>query len=998
MSNHQLGKWAVIDIETTGLDPDYDGIIDVGYLQFEGTTLIKNYESLVRYEKPISKFITKLTGISEEQIRRAPPMHKVEPDLQELYGHHLLAHNSEFEEKFLSPIFKKVQSNLSSLDRERQESFRESYEDSLDLLSLIFPYVSSLKLEHFIREWGIREVELHRGMADAMDLLKVVLVAASLVKRDPELSMAMSDLTLRLQLDRWVFQFLKLEMNELKMISESLKFDLLAHVEIAENSSLNTLRFALQGAAKIFEEQSKNPPAKIFPLTFSGENIKNILSDEEKLKTFFPNYQKRQSQIDLSLKTGQAFKNSIHTLVQAPTGTGKTFGYMIPAFLFSMAEKEQVLISTGTKTLQAQAYGKDVPKVREMLGLTDDELKVRMLIGSSNHLCELLYREEERELSLFSSQEFEARFTWAYFSMVFFYNQRLPLDQAITRLSLPFMLVKKNPFFKSFLQDISVDFRSCTGNLCPFKKNCTYFQGLKEAKDAHVIIGNHALMFHWPKVGNRPKYIVVDEAHKIEEEGTEAFVSSVSDDLLRSALQFLTNSQGFGALFYLLSSREKERGESTPVIQSIRTFLEDAALRLKDQMDPLPEILESYFKKSPRYSEQYWNELPFIQRELHHDQLAISILNYMESISYIINGVVKFLEPHLSPFDMNSLNGEGELIAYTKVEKVYSQLMDLNSALTLLLSKPTTNEEAFSHARSMKYHESEGYLFATYPIDIGKVLHDELLIPSSSVVYTSATLANATGLQGSRGIEWALGHTYLKPERRFKSGFYLPQCFDYKNHTKVFLCDDVPPLYDGKFLDTVLTPTMELVKNLNGRSLFLFSAKTRFESAREILLKEFEGKIPIFIQGMGNDVVADFKKSESGILLGMESFGEGIDIPGEALLFVFIDKIPDLRQDLIIEERRKFFESHIGNEFSDYYLAHRTRSLHQKLGRLIRTENDYGGVIVVDSRVKGWKGKTMEKLLAQMEPYDVKREGLSKACHSILEFVRSKGLQSVSME
>jgi ATP-dependent DNA helicase DinG len=155
--------------------------------------------------------------------------------------------------------------------------------------------------------------------------------------------------------------------------------------------------------------------------------------------------------------------------------------------------------------------------------------------------------------------------------------------------------------------------------------------------------------------------------------------------------------------------------------------------------------------------------------------------------------------------------------------------------------------------------------------------------------------------------------------------------------------------------------------------------------------------MPLFIQGMGTNVVEDFKRSGAGILLGMESFGEGIDIPGEALQFVFIDKIPDLRMDLVINERRNFYEANLGNEFTDYYLAHRTRSLHQKLGRLIRTESDFGGVIIVDNRVKSWKGKTMEKLVKLMEPYSLLRSPIEEACHEIEEFILSQKAGSGSI-
>jgi ATP-dependent DNA helicase DinG len=160
-----------------------------------------------------------------------------------------------------------------------------------------------------------------------------------------------------------------------------------------------------------------------------------------------------------------------------------------------------------------------------------------------------------------------------------------------------------------------------------------------------------------------------------------------------------------------------------------------------------------------------------------------------------------------------------------------------------------------------------------------------------------------------------------------------------------------------------------------------------------MLIEEFDGEIPLFIQGMGIGVVEEFKKSPNGILLGLEAFGEGIDIPGDNLVFVFIDKIPDLRMDLVIDERRHFFERTFGNEFSDYYLAHRATSLHQKLGRLLRTENDRGGAIIVDSRIKFWKGKTIEKFFKLMRPYSIKKTSLIPACDEISQFILHASLK-----
>jgi ATP-dependent DNA helicase DinG len=133
--------------------------------------------------------------------------------------------------------------------------------------------------------------------------------------------------------------------------------------------------------------------------------------------------------------------------------------------------------------------------------------------------------------------------------------------------------------------------------------------------------------------------------------------------------------------------------------------------------------------------------------------------------------------------------------------------------------------------------------------------------------------------------------------------------------------------------------------------------------------------------------VEDFKKAQNGILIGMESFGEGIDIPGDLLEFIYIDKVPDLRQDLVIQKRRDFYDANFGNEFNDYFLAHRTRALHQKLGRLIRRESDKGCIIVTDSRLARWKGRTLETFKDMMKPYKLNVTTMDEACNKTREFL-----------
>jgi len=961
---HRLGKWAVLDIETTGADPVYDQVIDLGFLEFDGLKLVRKYSSLVYFEGELSSFIQKLTGITSKMLHKAPSFKEVEGVLQELYGYKLIAHNSEFEESFLKKSFDKINDG----------EVREEFVDTLYFLGLLFPEYSTLKLEHFIKEWNIRETEVHRGFEDSLDLLKVILVAVAVTRKDKAFYQFVKMQMLSRKIEGfWLLEFLNLSDDELQELANSIDFNLDEKAKLVSEKLF-----------KIRHHENFKPVKREcnFSLEFSGNNIKNIFNAEEKIRTMFKSYKARASQIEMAMRVGQSFKNNVHALIQAPTGTGKTFGYLIPSVLFSLEEKKPVLVSTGTKTLQHQAFLKDVPSVMEFLGLNEDEVKIKMLVGSSNHLCESLYRQEEQENTLLNnSQEFADVFTSFYLDVLFFHNQRVTSENKVLRDDIPYVLKMKIKRLFEREKEVAVDFRSCSGSQCPLKNNCSYIQGLREAKEANVIIGNHSLMFTWPKGMPRPAHIVVDEAHKIEEEATKSFSIEVEEKLLKNFVSSIGHLQGVGSLFYLLAQTEEQSGDSSEVIKTIREESLKTYQMLQDHLTPLADAMSLYFKKMPKYTENYWNELPMLSRETHSDSFALKILSHLESISYIFTTYTNILLPYAGRFDVKNLKSENEILAFTRFESYFSQVSDYAHAFELLLN-PSKN-----YCRSLKFLESDGYLLTSAPINIGEIVKDQLLSISQSVVFTSATLANGSGDTGTKGVEWATGYSYIAPERRFKSGFYLPATYDYKNKTKVFLCDDVPPLYDAKFVSTILKSITPLIYELNGRTLLLFSAKSRFEEAREILLKEFEGKIPLFIQGMGTNVVEDYKKSDSGILIGMESFGEGIDIPGDNLQFIFIDKIPDLRMDLVINERRNFFEANIGNEFTDYYLSHRTRSLHQKLGRLLRTESDYGGILIVDSRIKQWKGKTMEKMVKLMEPYHLMRTDIKSAVKEIENFI-----------
>lgn len=323
------------------------------------------------------------------------------------------------------------------------------------------------------------------------------------------------------------------------------------------------------------------------------------------------------------------------------------------------------------------------------------------------------------------------------------------------------------------------------------------------------------------------------------------------------------------------------------------------------------------------------------------------------------------------------------LTAWSSFERLFSQVENAYTVTQIL------REDKKDLVSSIKYHEEYGYEFNIAPINVGEILFENVIKDSESCIFTSATLANSDGSRGMASVEWMTGYRYIDAERRFQSAMFLDNDFDYKENVKVFLATNVPQIYSKDYVESVLKDLSPLIKEIEGRTLLLFSARTRFEKAIEFLLDKFDNEIPLFIQGMGQSVVEDFKQADRGLLIGMESFGEGIDVPGDKLKLVYIDKVPDLRRELIIDERRDFYAREFGNEFVDYFLSHRTRSLHQKLGRLMRRTTDSGAVIITDPRISRWKRGTLDTFNQMMLPYHLEYKNLNEACSEARDFIKT---------
>ncbi len=940
----ELGKWSLLDIETTGINSETDEIIDLGYLSFDGTKLVKKYSSLVWTDKQITPFITHLTGITADMVKNAPKLEKVEESLYELQDHICIAHNAAFESSFLEYTLEDLDINF------KQSPMRRSFIDSMFYLILLHPGRSRFNLESFIIDYNIADVEIHRGYEDSRDLLKVLLAATFKVKKDKVLNNVIEKKISEIP-NFWFKNFYHLSFEQLKEIASQIEFDL-ESVQEKNQILVNSPR-------------KKN-------IKFSGEEISNVFQDEESVQETLPGYKHREQQEQMALKIGQSFSNGIHSMVQAPTGTGKTLGYLVPSLLFAKDKNKKVLISTGTKLLQSQLIEKDLNVAQSILGSNS---KVTKLIGTQNHYCRAKFEHSKGpQGDLFSSQNFEEKFLEAFYEIMFHSNASRSYEEMITAEDRPGILSRMMDGFQDYEKELKLDFKTCIGAKCPYIKDCSYFIGHDEAKKADVIIGNHALTFLWPSSIDRPEYIIFDEAHKIEETATDAF--SIVLDLNRLANFFKTSdgvSSNIGALFYLIEFTEKNVD-----IPKLKKDFQNIFNEVRNHLSGLKLIIEKIVKETSRYTDEYWNEVAFRKEG---NSLEVSLANELASLGAYIEAMHTLVKPHIDDFEDRNFEDMHAITAWSYVKALGVQIEEFWSTLGTFLGDDP------EYCRSIFYHNDYGIELKAIPINIGATVHEKVIENTNSVVFTSATLGSMDGKKGHLNAEWLTGYHFCESQKRFKSGLFLDPVFDYKNNAKVFLTSDHPPIYQNEYVESILEKVIPILKKLKGRSLLLFSSYKRFELAREILLMKLGNELEVFFQGKNKKIIEDFKKSKHAVLVGLESFGEGIDIPGESLSFVYIDKIPDQHRSLVVESRKQFFDQNLGNSFSEYFMATRARKLTQKLGRLIRTPNDKGVILITDPRVGRWKSRTIKQFCEYLSPYQIQSTTLDEATKAIRESI-----------
>ena len=632
------------------------------------------------------------------------------------------------------------------------------------------------------------------------------------------------------------------------------------------------------------------------PASRLAAGVRDALSAEAALAARIPGFVARPAQQRLAMAIADTFEHRDVLLAEAGTGTGKTFAYLVPALLSGM----KTIVSTGTHALQDQLYLRDLPRVRDALGTG---LKTALLKGRSNYLCRYRMEQAKGEPHLLKGA-FASRELAAQFQRVVAWSGRTRMGDLSELDALP----EDSPL----LPQVTSTADNCLGSECPFWGECFVVQARQRAQSADLVVVNHHLL-------------LADLALKQEGfgeilPGAQAFGVDEAHQLPELAAQFF--GEGLGARPLVELARDvvgecKDVPGALASVQAPAFALEQAARSLRAAMDGLPVRGTA------------WRALD-----------EVDIEPAFATLSAALHGMVEALAPlrEAAPgFDAAHLRARDQLSRLRRW---------LGEQAADAADGDDDDDAGFDRtggAMSVHWYEltPKGFRLQRTPLDVSGPLRTHREQSRAAWVFTSATLA----------VAGRFDHVAQRLGIEHAAELIEPSPFDWDRQALCYLPPRMPEPAAREFGAAVLEAVRPVLEASAGRAFLLFASHRALRDAAEALR---DGPWPLFVQGSEprHVLLQRFRESGSGVLLGTASFREGVDVAGDALSVVVIDKLPFAApDDPVFEARLDAIRRAGGNPFRDEQLPQAVIALKQGAGRLIRTETDRGVLVLCDPRL-----------------------------------------------
>jgi len=922
--------YVALDLETTGLDPERDAIMEVGAVRFrvsldDGTIRARvqdTWSSLINPGRPIPIQIQQLTGIQQEEVNRAPRFAQVTGELRRFVGRHpVVGHSVSFDLSFL---------------HSHDLSLSNPVVDTFELAGILMPHAARYSLTKLGEALDLPNLCSHRALDDALatkDLFVALLQHAS--------GLPIAVLQELNRLAERVDWSLKEVFRDLERGLTRTAFrggigqQLAAQLDTRDDMLGPLFAIEQEEAAWLGEDRphAEQRAAAAQSRTLDVDELAAMLEEGGLFASHFPGFEHRLQQVEMLRAVARAFNERQHLMVEAGTGTGKSLAYLLPAIAFAHLNGERVVVSTNTINLQDQLFLKDVPDLKRLLPF---EFQAVVLKGRTNYLCQRRLA-ALRRIGVSSADEMRMLakvLVW------------VPSTQSGERGEL-FM---PDPVEQALWSKISAESDTCTLDRCRFRERgrCFFYRARRSAEGAHLIIVNHALLLSDVAVENRVlpeyRYLIVDEAHHLVDSVTRQLSFEADQRLVERILSELARPVGVRRYTgFLADVLVRCRGAIPPEqwagleghVHQLQRAIEAALTNVCFFFDILGEFLREHGPRRGDYDQRLrltsglrvqpaWGDV-----EITWDNLSSQLYRILSQLEELCSGLsdLEAMDPRLE-LEGVMQDCTGYLIRLGEIrEQINACIAEPSAATIYWVTVTARDERATLHAA---------------PLHVGSLVQRHLFYPKESVILTSATLTTDGGFDFIREQL----HAWEADELAVGSPF------DYRNSTLLYLPTDIPEPNQPYYQKRVEEALIALCRATEGRALVLFTSYYQLRSTSRAISRPLaDADVVVYQQGAGisrTQLLENFRTTPRAVLLGTRSFWEGVDVVGPALSVLVITRLPfSVPDDPIFATRSESYD----NPFAEYAIPETVLRFRQGFGRLIRTITDRGVVVVLDKRV-----------------------------------------------